>query len=169
MDTQVGAGTSSKRGRLGNGRVIGMTVFALVAALIVSQIIMHRAPTGGEANATKHSTSLSNQDFIVQQRTLEESTSAAGTVPSYRTIDGMTYYDRHAAAGQNPAADVAQQYRQEMEAAAAAADLRSAGISMYAPVPANAVVAPITGAPYMEDFPPAVCLTDPSPCMVSFE
>jgi hypothetical protein len=70
-----------------------MTVFVLVAALMAGQLLTHHASTGRGMHATQQSTSLSSQDFIAQQRYLEESTSAAGTVPYYRTIKGATWYD----------------------------------------------------------------------------
>jgi hypothetical protein len=100
METQVGSATSTRGGRLGNGGVIIVAVVALLAALIAGQLLTHRASIGRDLTATERATSLSSQEFIVQQGYLEASTSAAGTVPYYRTIGGMTYSDRLFGQGQ---------------------------------------------------------------------
>jgi hypothetical protein len=100
METQVQSATSTRGGRLGNGGVMIVSVVALLAALIAGQLLTHRASSGRDMNATERSTTLSSQEFIVQQGYLEASTSAAGTVPYYRTIGGMTYADRLIGQGQ---------------------------------------------------------------------
>jgi hypothetical protein len=81
-----------KQGKRWAISVAGVAV--IVSALIASQTLTHRASTVRLADTTHPPTSISSQAFTEWQRSLEESRTAAETVPYYRTINGATYYDR---------------------------------------------------------------------------